>query len=140
MAIALAAMASAMGAAAAQPGEEQRIRKCVEASGRVSYQATPCAAPAAEHWSAPLVPESSEQAARAERAREELARNMPAPRTARGNAARRVHVNPLRQRAQVAPCEVAQRKAAEERDRDWYRIKFDRLRQLDDWVASQCAD
>ena len=122
-----------------QPAGDTRIRKCVDAAGAVSYQAAACPPHSSERWSAPLLAETAEQAARARQAREELARNMPAEKPARRTLARS-HRASGNGRAQPSLCDVARLKAAEERERDWTRIKFDRLRELDEWVRSQCAD
>lgn len=132
---------SASSAARATPREE-RIYKCLDRTGAVSYQGAPCARAAREAWSTPIERESVADIARAKRA---LAETLQAAKTAapiaRRSPSRRAASYSTRPRKlAISRCESAQQNAALERDRDWNRIKFDRLRELDEWVRKMCAE
>lgn len=103
--------------------------KCRGADGVPSYQSAPCAEPAQQLWQREVTPEPEPRAA-------------PQRTQTRRPARVRTRAVRLRTTRAAAPridaCARARAAADDERDRRWYTITFDRLRQLDAMVARAC--
>jgi len=103
--------------------------KCQAADAVTSYQSAPCAANAQQVWQRDVTAEPVPRVAASRP--QTLRRAAPRSKTVRVRTAATgtAHVN---------ACARARAAAEEERDRHWYTITFDRLRQLDDTVARAC--
>lgn len=103
--------------------------KCRGADGVPSYQSAPCAEPAQQLWQREVTPEPEPRAT-------------PQRSQSQQPARVRTRVVRLRTTRAAAPridaCARARAAADDERDRRWYTITFDRLRQLDAMVARAC--
>ncbi len=102
------------------------LRKCVGPAGDVAFQSSPCDAGRRELWSR----------------EERLADAAPPPtRASGGRVATLPRARPARgakRSGARAQCDAARREAAQRRDREWNRLKFDDLSKLDAWVAERC--
>jgi len=121
--------------AAAPPAAE--LRKCVGATGAVSYQTIPCAEGAREAWVQPIkrgsappppAPEASAQ-------RQGRPATGVAAKSARRGAPRRASTADVRRQR----CEKARREADELRDRLWNKLDFQQRSDLDAKVARACS-
>lgn len=115
-------------------GPTAELRKCVAASGAVSYQSLPCAEGSRQAWVQPVKAEAAPRplprpAQAAAQARE---RRKPAP--AVGKSRPRGGAEARRQR-----CEKAREQADELRDRLWNKLDFQQRSELDAKVARACA-
>ncbi|MDP1696826.1 MAG: hypothetical protein Q8L45_03425 [Xanthomonadaceae bacterium] len=113
----------------AQTTNAESLYKCHGMDDVVSYQSAPCAQSAQQIWQREVTPEPQPRVA---------AQRTPAqrPAPARSRAVRVRAANAAAPRANA--CARARAAADDERDRDWYTITFDRLRQLDAMVARAC--
>ncbi|PKM06378.1 MAG: hypothetical protein CVV14_12955 [Gammaproteobacteria bacterium HGW-Gammaproteobacteria-4] len=107
----------------------ETLFKCQGADGVASYQSAPCAEAAQQVWQREVTPEPEPAAPR---------NRAPSP-AHTVNRTRAVRVRSARAAAPHAnACARARAAADDERDRRWYTITFDRLRELDEQVARAC--
>lgn len=107
----------------------ETLFKCRGADGVASYQSVPCAESVQQVWQREVTPEP-EPAVPRDRA-------SSSPRAV--TRTRAVRVRSARASApRVTACARARAAADDERDRHWYTITFDRLRELDEQVARAC--
>lgn len=107
----------------------ETLFKCRAADGVTSYQSAPCAPTHQQVWRREVTPEPVPRVATQH------------PQTQRSAIARSKVVRTRAASASVTranACARARAAADEERDRRWYTITFDRLRELDDLVARAC--
>lgn len=107
----------------------EALFKCQGADGVASYQSAPCAEPAQQVWQREVTPDATPRAAPQRKPAQR-----PAPSRSRVVRLRSANANAPRANA----CARARAAADDERDRRWYTITFDRLRQLDEMVARAC--
>ncbi|GGA66310.1 hypothetical protein GCM10011521_00500 [Arenimonas soli] len=120
-------------------GPTAELRKCVAASGAVSYQTLPCADGSHQAWVQPVKAESAP--------RPRTASAPPAAGPDRGQARRRPSPAAGKARAHGAGtaqarrlrCEKARRQADDLRDRLWNKLDFQQRSELDARVARACA-
>lgn len=119
---------------AASPSTE--LRKCVAASGAVSYQTLPCAEGSHQAWAQPVKAEAEpppRAATPPEPARKQARRKpLPAAGKARPRAGGAAQARRLR-------CDKARKEADELRDRLWNKLDFQQRSELDAKVARACA-
>lgn len=122
---------------ASAPTPAAELRKCVGATGAVSYQTLPCAQDSRQAWVQPIKrgsaprspsPESSKRPGR------QSSPKVPA-KAARRAAPRRASAAELRRQR----CEKARREADELRDRLWNKLDFQERSELDAKVARACS-
>lgn len=121
--------------AAAPPAAE--LRKCVGATGAVSYQTIPCAEDARQAWVQPIKRGSAPPPPGPEASDPRQARPAPrvAAKAARPGAPRRASAADIRRQR----CEKARREADELRDRLWNKLDFQQRSDLDAKVARACS-
>lgn len=120
MGLMLLAVASAQG---------ETLFKCRGAGAVTIYQSAPCAPTQQQVWQREVTPEPLPRV------------TTQRPQTQRPAIARSKAVRVRAASAGVVratACARARAAAEDERDRHWYTITFDRLRQLDDMVARAC--
>ncbi|HEY9142740.1 MAG TPA: hypothetical protein VIM90_01745 [Arenimonas sp.] len=116
-------------------GPTAELRKCVAASGAVSYQSLPCAEGSRQAWVQPVKAEAEPRPLprSAQAAPQSRERRKPAPAVGksqpRGGAAQ----------ARRQRCEKAREQADELRDRLWNKLDFQQRSELDAKVARACA-
>lgn len=116
-------------------GPTAELRKCVTASGAVSYQSLPCAEGSRQAWVQPVKAEAEPRPLPrpAQAAPQSRERRKPAPAVGksrpRGGAAQ----------ARRQRCEKAREQADELRDRLWNKLDFQQRSELDAKVARACA-
>lgn len=120
MCLMLLAVASAHG---------ETLFKCRGTGAVSSYQSAPCAPTQQQAWRREVTPEPVPRVAtqRPQTQRSAIARSKVVRTRAASASATRANA-----------CARARTAADEERDRRWYSITFDRLRELDDLVARAC--
>lgn len=107
----------------------ETLFKCQGGDGVASYQSAPCTEPAQQVWQREVTPEPEPVAPR----------NRASSPARTVNRTRAVRVRSARAAAPRAnACARARAAADDERDRRWYTITFDRLRELDEHVARAC--
>jgi len=107
----------------------EALFKCQGGDGVASYQSAPCTEPAQQVWQREVTPEPEPVAPR----------NRASSPARTVNRTRAVRVRSARAAAPRANACVRARAAADdERDRHWYTITFDRLRELDEQIARAC--
>ncbi|KFL37125.1 hypothetical protein [Arenimonas donghaensis] len=122
---------------ASAPPAATDLRKCVGATGAVSYQTLPCAEGARQAWVQPIKPGSAPPPPKSQAS--SRPRSQPSPqapaKTARRPAPRRASAADLRRQR----CEKARREADDLRDRLWNKLDFQQRSELDAKVARACA-
>lgn len=109
------------------------LRKCVAASGAVSYQSLPCAEGSHQAWVQPVKAEAEPHPRPLSSPKREQAQSKPAPAAGKarprgGGAAQ----------ARRLRCDKARQEADELRDRLWNKLDFQQRSDLDAKVARAC--
>ena len=117
-------------------GPTTELRKCVAASGAVSYQSLPCAEGSRQAWVQPVKAEAEPRPrpAPAQAAVQARERRKPAPTAGKVRPRAGGAAQARRQR-----CEKAREQADELRDRLWNKLDFQQRSELDAKVARACA-
>lgn len=116
-------------------GPTAELRKCVAASGAVSYQSLPCAVGSHQAWVQPVKADAAPRPAAAMPAapgREQPRRKPASAAKARPRGGGAAQARRLR-------CDKARREADELRDRLWNKLDFKQRSGLDAKVARACA-
>lgn len=137
MGVAIIVASAQLVAMTAEAGE---VRKCRDDTGHPSYVSGACPPGTRELWLREVAPEpvpADDIPRRLRELRQWQERNQRS--SARGYPSRRgFRSRPMPVDTQARACEKARRRRDEVRDRDWYTITIDRLRQLDDAVTRAC--
>lgn len=119
------------------PPSAAELRKCVGATGAVSYQTLPCADGSRQAWVQPIKPGSAPPPPRPETPERPRGKSAAKPslKAGRGAAPRRPSAADIRRQR----CEKARREADELRDRLWNKLDFQQRSDLDAKVARACS-